>query len=300
MLKGSLIRTLPALVAVMVLIASCTGEVGPTGPQGDAGPQGDQGLQGEPGAQGEQGPQGEAGQRGEQGPQGEQGFEGERGRQGAMGVRGPQGSAGSQGEMASASALYASVRSSVVCVSVRDRDTWYGCATGFYVDEKGTVLTAAHVVISDPQYPPILEIVVTTDTGQNMGYEIDRELPYVDAVLLRPVRPVPGTVPLKLASSSSVGEVVAMVGYPGNLIAFDQALITFGILAGTYQWGDGVTAPVYHILDVSSNFGSSGSPVFNADGKVIGILTLGGGYDAELDAFDPFSYAVNLVGERLP
>lgn len=44
------------------------------------------------------------------------------------------------------------------------------------------------------------------------------------------------------------------------------------------------------VLDLPATFGSSGSPVYNARGEVIGLLKARG---LELD---PFTYAASLVG----
>lgn len=67
------------LMAGTLLVAACTGGVGPTGPQGPSGPagpagvQGPAGLAGPVGPTGAIGPQGPVGPRGPVGPQGEQG-----------------------------------------------------------------------------------------------------------------------------------------------------------------------------------------------------------------------------------
>ena len=122
-----------------------------------------------------------------------------------------------------------------------------------------------------------------------------------DVVLLRPHQSVSGPPALPMASEPEVatGDLVAVVGYPQNTIEGDVLLVTFGIVAGAARWGEGVTAPLYHVLDAFSGLGGSGSPVVNLAGKVVGMVTHGGVYD-ETGNVDSFIYAVNLAGQTIP
>ena len=74
------------LTAGVLLVAACTGAVGPTGPTGPQGPAG------------EQGPAGPAGLQGVAGPAGAMGPQGVAGPQGAVGPRGATGPVGPEGE----------------------------------------------------------------------------------------------------------------------------------------------------------------------------------------------------------
>ena len=146
-----------------------------------------------------------------------------------------------------------------------------------------------------------MEIAVTSETGRNIPYEIDRLLPLADAALLRPKSPRTGTPALSIAASSDIdaGEFVFMVGYADNIVVSDLLLATFGIVSGTTQWGEGVASPFYHILDVFSAAGSSGSPVVNLEGEIVGMFTHGPIVDNEGNP-DNFSYAVSLAGQAVP
>ena len=268
----------------LFLLGACQGAPGPQGPLGE------RGVAGVEGPQGVTGPQGEAGAPGAPGPPGLRGL------QGAQGPVGPRGPAG-QTPVPEMTALQvtAAVASSVVCVTTRDVTGWYLCSSGFYVNDRGTVLTASHVVEPTP-----LEISVTTASGHSREYVISRKLPHIDAALLEPVGAIPGTPHLTTAlHSAQQGAQVLMVGYAQNGFIGDVALTTSGVLAGTGRTGNSVTAPVYHVLDMYSAPGSSGSPVLGMDGRVIGMLTHGGVED-EFGNLDTFSYAISLVGERLP
>ena len=87
-----------------------------------------------------------------------------------------------------------------------------------------------------------------------MSYRIGQRLALYDVVLLRPHQSVSGPPALPMASEPEVatGDLVAVVGYPQNTIEGDVLLVTFGIVVGSARWGEGVTAPLYHVLDAFS------------------------------------------------
>ena len=108
-MKKTLSFLLAILIAVSILLVSCSGakegdsnvassggkgEQGERGPQGEKGEPGERGPQGEKGEDGAQGPQGEKGEDGAQGPQGEKGEDGAQGPQGEKGEPGAQGPQG--------------------------------------------------------------------------------------------------------------------------------------------------------------------------------------------------------------
>ena len=186
-------------------------------------------------------------------------------------------------------AVVDSVRESVVCVNVRDNETWYLCATGMYTDDSGSVLTASHVIDGTIN---VVEIEVVDYTGTSRTYRKARELRHLDAVVLVPSSGRVQSKPISVASSSRQGEPVALMGYAGNLVSEDILIVTQGLLAATTKWGTGASAIDYHVLDVLSNIGGSGSPVLNQHGEVIGFLDFSG-------INDDFRYAVDMAGATL-
>ena len=82
------------LVAFLLLLVACEGEVGGPGPQGQPG---DAGVPGSPGKVGSPGELGTDGPSGNPGPMGSKGAPGASGAQGELGPRGPGGSSGAQG-----------------------------------------------------------------------------------------------------------------------------------------------------------------------------------------------------------
>ena len=174
---------------------------------------------------------------------------------------------------------YASVvdaaHESVVRISVRHPDGSAGLATGFYVDDRGTVLTADHVVRDS-------KLVAVSSAKGNLQYRVHRQLPRFRAVLLTPIGSIESK-PVTFAKVLSKGEPVMAVGWPRNELGDGTGIATHGIIAGHSV--DGLL-----VLDMRTAPGASGAPVFNRDAEVVGFMDL-----VEV-VRDPFSYAVALTG----
>ena len=298
---------LMVMAMLMVVMLGCAGPVGPAGPAGPQGEQGEGGLQGEAGTVGPQGEQGESGlqgelgmigprgEHGERGLQGElgmagsQGEQGERGPQGELGPAGPAGTPGRDGEPGPSGppggggaidvvALVHEARASVVQVDVEA-----GQGTGFYIDRRGSVLTAAHVI---PEGRGETNIVVSDWAKREWAYRVDSFVAAANGWKLVPVAPRSNTDALGFADSTARGLPVAILGYPAGTL--DGALIvTVGHLAATAIVDR--TSDSYHVIDAVVEKGSSGSPVLNPSGDVIGLVQAGG-------TVHPFGYAIDLVG----
>ncbi len=192
-------------------------------------------------------------------------------------------------------AILETASNSVVCIStVETNNVEYLCSTGFYVDDMGTVLTAMHVV-SDAR-----DIFVIHSASGSVEYEEAQTIPRWDLAILTPAngRRIKST-PMPIAQTSRQGEPVSIIGFPLNLIAEDILIVTYGVLGASALWGTGVTSAAYHVVDAFISDGSSGSPVVNGRGELIGVVTHGWWIDEEGE-IDGFAYAVNLVGESLP
>ena len=277
------------------------GEVGPTGLPGEKGERGEKGEPGSAGLPGEKGEQGERGERGEVGPTGLPGEPGqataqsEQGPPGETGAQGPPGETGAQGPQGPAgkdaidlAAAYQQVVNSVVCVGVTTNASGYLCATGFYIDEAGTVLTAAHTLEFEGETVTGIEII--THDGNRTKYKSHRGIDALDAVLMVPESAIVSSVPLTIASGYSIGEPVLVMGYSSNAIEDDVLLVTTGIVGGTSLWGSGVSAVEYIVVDADVSSGSSGGPVIDGDGSVIGFISL-------ID--DTFAYIVSIANRQI-
>ena len=264
------------------------GPTGPTGPQGPRGADGQIGESGPRGATGPQGPQGPPGTASAKGPKGDPGPQGPQGPSGPAGPPGPAGTAGTSDLVAT----YQEVAESVVCIHITTNEAEYVCGTGFYLDRNGTVLTAAHVL--EVSGETVEDIVVIDADGNRLSYRVERNIASLDAAVIVPTTGRLTSVPLQIAESYFHGESVVTLGYSSNFIEEDVLMAVTGIVGATSQWGSGVTAVEYIVLDLGVAPGGSGGPVVTEEGQVIGLIIYGPGEN------DPFSYAVSLVGARLP
>ncbi|CAB5087203.1 hypothetical protein D3OALGA1CA_650 [Olavius algarvensis associated proteobacterium Delta 3] len=133
-----------------------------------------------------------------------------------------------------------------------------GNGTGFYISSDGGILTNYHVV-NDSEY------IVIKDLSENyLPTLIIDSNEILDIALLSLVLPNGSQVPpLKLSEKKPrVGEKIIVVGHPRGLEYTASDGMVSAIREGLVQF----TAPI--------SPGSSGSPVLNMNGEVIGIVAL--------------------------
>jgi len=139
-----------------------------------------------------------------------------------------------------------------------------GHGTGFFVDAKGLILTNQHVV-GNSEY-----LAVQFDRTHKIAAKLIAADPQKDIALLSvnmTALPNASPAPLYRAASGRTsvqeGERVFTIGSPLSL----DKIITTGIVSKVEQ----------HTImsDININPGSSGGPLFNAAGQVIGLTTFG-------------------------
>jgi S1-C subfamily serine protease len=142
--------------------------------------------------------------------------------------------------------------------------------TGFFIDERGKILTSAHVLaaVDDPR--KVTVYVAGRPLQARLGpvyREIDLATLLVDAGK---------TKPLTLSSRKPVlGETVYSVGFPYVDIFRDrQPAISVGHVAGTGRKIEYEGRPVEDLLltDAFVADGCSGGPLIDGEGKVVGVL----------------------------
>ncbi len=138
--------------------------------------------------------------------------------------------------------------------------------TGFFIDEIGTCITNVHVVEQPKQYSNY-ELAVMTKEGDILlsdsiiGYNEQADV-FVFNVLTNKKQPY-----LSLAKDMPMkGDMVFIIGHPMD---YDW-VISRGFINGFVNSSDGINQL---LLDVTIMPGSSGSPVLNKEGKVLGIAT---------------------------
>jgi serine protease Do len=159
--------------------------------------------------------------------------------------------------------------------------------SGFVVDERGLIVTNAHVVEDADT------IDVRLHDGRRVkGTVIGRDR-RVDLALLR-VDGVTGLVALPLGDSNRlrVGEFVLALGHPFNL----EHTVSFGIVS---RKGAPLTvaAPGFDFIqtDAAINPGNSGGPLVNMAGEVIGVNSM-----AARNGSIGFAIPANLVKTLVP
>jgi len=145
-------------------------------------------------------------------------------------------------------------------------EKYYG--TGFVIDKhKGLVITASHV---------ITELDESVNVKLNNGLLINGTVKVIDIkndIAIIKVDPIDlvEVSTLRLEMNTVIGEKLFCIGNPGRHIG----TVSSGILSTSLIINDDILSPLphkYYISDIHACGGSSGSPVFNLDGEVIGIV----------------------------
>lgn len=138
-----------------------------------------------------------------------------------------------------------------------------GFGSGFFVQPDGLILTNAHVVAGSDTVD-----VVLFDGRRLSGTVVERGSADIDLALVRV--PIQGATTLRLANSAQlqVGAWVAALGHgEGGGWTF-----TTGMVSNIYPVGE--QRPIFQ-TQIPVNPGSSGGPVLNRQGEVVGIVTAG-------------------------
>ncbi|HSB90068.1 MAG TPA: trypsin-like peptidase domain-containing protein [Anaerolineales bacterium] len=167
--------------------------------------------------------------------------------------------------------IYQTILPSLVMIEARRAGEGGGVAlgTGIVVNEAGDILTALHVVDGASR------IRVQFSDGSSASAEVTSPQPEYDIAVLHPSVPPELIVPAVLGSSSGVriGDEAYAVGHPLGLVASLSAGVVSG-LDRSYDMGNGKGRLQGLIqFDAAVNPGSSGGPLLNRNGEVIGIVT---------------------------
>ena len=164
----------------------------------------------------------------------------------------------------------------VVLVAVQWPDSSAFSGSGFSISSRGEIVTNRHLVQRAGAQMPLRIAVIFSDTKAWLPAHVVKVSASADLALLQvdragPFPAVAGIVPH--AASTAVGKAVAIIGYPlgtdtpmegsGTRITARSTLV-----AGTLSKN---LADVLQI-DAYAGEGSSGSPVFNTAGNVIGVV----------------------------
>lgn len=138
--------------------------------------------------------------------------------------------------------------------------------TGVVIDAKGEVMTALHVVDGGTNIR-----VIFADGAASSATVVSSD-PAHDIAVLAPTQLPPEIVPVTLGGSAQVGDQAFVVGNPLGL----EASLTAGVISGldrSFTLTNGRTLQGMIQFDAAVNPGSSGGPLLNTQGQVIGIVT---------------------------
>jgi S1-C subfamily serine protease len=169
--------------------------------------------------------------------------------------------------------------SSVAEITANDGGGNEEIGTAFFVNSSGLLATDDHVVTGS-QGP----IQVQLSDGQTVNAQVVEQDPGNDLALLQ----VQGAgsqqfTPVSIASPSSVSATDSAIGFPDA----GPLQVDSGQYAGLATYGSfDVSSPVAsnpnremeQFTNMDAQPGSSGSPIFNAQGQVVGIVDIGDGY----------------------
>ncbi|HTR91070.1 MAG TPA: trypsin-like peptidase domain-containing protein [Trebonia sp.] len=182
------------------------------------------------------------------------------------------------------SGIYQRVAPSVVTVR-----TARGLGSGVIVANNGTILTADHVIAGAGKITVIFaDGTVTTATVTSA----DRK---TDIAQLTPAALPRVVVPATLGGGAGVGAAVVAIGNPLGL----TDSVSSGVISGLDRTADTDTGKRSGLIqfDASVNPGSSGGPLLDVRGMVIGIVVAIAEPDGQ-DAFAGIAFAVP-IGDAL-
>lgn len=171
--------------------------------------------------------------------------------------------------------------------------------SGFIVAKDGFIMTNHHVVEN------ATKLVVTLDDGSKFDAKVIGTDPILDLALVKidAGRDLP-TLPLGDSDKLRVGQWVMAIGNP---LEFERT-VTVGVVSGLKrQVAVGRTVPgIANFIqtDAAINFGNSGGPLLDAQGRVVGINTaiVRGGFQSPMVEGIGFAVAINearLAAEQL-
>jgi hypothetical protein len=163
-------------------------------------------------------------------------------------------------ETASITSAVAKVSPSVAYI-VANYGKWHSSGTGIFITTDGYVLTNEHVV-SEGYYATLY-----LHDGRSVKAEIVYREPKLDIAILKCASGSYPTVTLGSSTEPILGEDVVALGFPSAAQLGDSVSLSKGIISA-FRTIDGVK---YIQTDASLNPGSSGGPLVNIRGEVIGM-----------------------------
>jgi Flp pilus assembly protein TadD len=163
-------------------------------------------------------------------------------------------------------ALVAKIRKSIVLIKTFDeKKNPIGTGTGFFINEKGHLVSNRHVVVGADGAE------VQTASGIRPVRGVIAESSDYDLIKIAVEPVIPPAAGLKINEKlPRVGESVFVIGNPLGLLLGSEVTVSNGIVSSIRT-----LEPYGEIIQITCPIspGSSGSPVLNMKGEVIGVAT---------------------------
>lgn len=175
----------------------------------------------------------------------------------------------------------------VLIASVNREEGKIGQGSGFIVDSGGIILTNYHVI--QGSYPAVVKL---------MNGDIYDDISIIDFNKRRDIAVIKikgwnlPTVNLGNSDKTEIGERIVVIGNPKGL----ENTVSDGLISGVRETGLG-----YKMNQISAPIseGSSGSPIFNLKGEVIGIATSSLIDGQNLNFSIPINYARGVISKNV-
>jgi len=176
--------------------------------------------------------------------------------------------------------IYQRVAPSVVTIRAGD-----DLGTGVIVADNGTILTADHVIANGGS------ITVTFADGTVANARVASANKAMDIAVLSPAKLPQVVVPATVGGAADIGASVVAIGNPLGL----TDSVSAGIVSGLNRTADTDTGKRSGLIqfDAAVNPGSSGGPLLDSRGMVVGIVVAIADPDGQ-DAFAGIGFAVPI------
>jgi S1-C subfamily serine protease len=163
--------------------------------------------------------------------------------------------------------VFRAIQPSLVLIQASRGDGEASFGSGVIINRQGQIMTAQHVI------GDATAIEVTFADGTTSSAEVVSSTPERDTAILAPAQRPRVTVPAVVGGGVQVGDETFSVGNPLGLVSS----MTSGVVSGldrSIQREDG-SGELDGLIqfDAAVNPGSSGGPLLNRQGQVVGIVT---------------------------
>jgi len=171
------------------------------------------------------------------------------------------------------SLVYQTIQPSLVLIEVNTPPSGGrsapGIGSGVIVNDQGDILSSLHVVAR------AADIRLTFADGTRSPAEVTVEQPEQDIAVLRALRPPAQIVPAVLGNpgAMNVGDEAFVAGHPFGLYSSLSAGVISGFGRSFRPAADQPELEDLIQIDAAVNPGSSGGPLLNRNGEVVGIVT---------------------------